>query len=891
MHDTNGSSSYSSLADLARGLAQRGTATALTVFRDDGAAHLSCAQLAEDIDRLAAGLIAQGLARGEAVLLCAPNSAAWVTAYFAVLCAGGLVVPLDDQSTAEDLSRVLADSGARRIFTSQAHAGELAATAAAKGPDVILLDDAPETPGTKTWRQLLAARQAAPPQIAPDDPACLLYTSGTTGTPKAVPLTHRNILSNVEALLAARLAGPRDRVLLPLPLHHAYPCTVGLLGSLASGATLVLPAGISGPQILAALQAARVTILIGVPRLYTALLAAIEAQVQKANPLARAAFRALLALSRALRPYLGVGLGRLLFAGLHRRLAPQLRLLGCGGAQLDAAAGEMLEALGWEVLTGYGLTETSPLLTFARPGRSRPATAGSLLPGVELRIVPQADRDAGEIQARGPSVFTGYRNNPEATRQAFTADGWFRSGDLGFLDGDGYLHIVGRAKEIIVLPDGKNVQPEDVEAAYAASPLIREAAVIEQEGVLVGLLVPDAEALRARGAASAANLLRGAIEEVSHRLPSHQRLAGYRLTQEKLPRTPLGKLRRHLLAPLYARAEGGPPREAAALSEADRALLAAEPAAQVWRWLGERFPDSPLSLDTSPQLDLRIDSLAWVELSLDLEDRFDITLAGEDIARIVTLRDFLQAVQEATGKPAEAAGRAVTASDAAADEARWLRPPGPLLALLGRLAYALNRLVIRAFFRLRVAGAEQLPPHGPYVVTPNHASYLDPLVIAAALPSALLREVHWAGWTGVMFAGPFSRLLSRIARVIPVDPDRAPARGLELGKAVLRRGGILVWFPEGGRSPDGRLAAFHPGIGRLLQESGAAAVPTLIRGSFEALPRGRRWPRRRAITVAFAAPARGAALEGRGQGAETAARITDGLRSSLTDLDAPTEAA
>lgn len=866
--------SDANLADLTEAFARRGSATALLVYREKAEERRSYAALADDIAQLAAGLIEKGLRQGEAVLLFAPNSAAWITAYFAILRAGGLVVPLDDLSSGEELARVLADCGARRIFTVQAHQTAIENLDTATELDTTLLDD---DSNPRSWRHLLTDSRPSLPNIDPDDVACLLYTSGTTGTPKSVPLSHRNILSNVTALVDARLAGPADRVLLPLPLHHAYPCTVGLLGTLACGGRLVLPAGISGPQIAAALKASGATILVGVPRLYTALLAAIESRIDKQGALARGLFRALLATSLFLRQRLGLRLGRFLFAPLHHAVAPGLRALGCGGAHLDPQIGWTLEALGWEVLTGYGLTETSPLLTFSPHGQARPDSAGRPLPGVELRIEPRPGQDFGEILARGPCVFAGYRNNPEATRQSFTSDGWFRSGDLGFLDRDGYLHIVGRTKEIIVLPGGKNVLPEDVEAVYADSPLIREAAVFEHDGTLTGLIVPDAEAIRARGAASAQALLRDAIEDQSLRLPPHQRLSGYRLTHETLPRTHLGKLRRHLLSDIYARAERGIAPAAPALSEEDRRLLDSQPAKELWAWLGTRFPGKTLTLDSSPQLDLQIDSLEWVTLSLEMEERFGIALTGDAIARIVTLRDLLQAVTTAiTAQPAVAPPRS--------DDTRWLAPLGAFQALLGDLVFALNRLALRSLFRLRIEGVENLPAEGPYVIAPNHASLLDPLVVAAALPPRLVRQVYWAGWTGMMFAGPASRFLSRIARVFPVDPDRAPAASLALGEAVLARGQILVWFPEGRRTRDGKLGAFLPGAGQLLEHSGARALPVHITGSFEALPIGRRLPRLRPLTIVFGTPRSVGALESQGQGADTPARIADGLRRAVAEL-------
>ena len=877
-------SDLTTLAGMADGLIGRGAAAAVTAFGDDGVESITYAELATTTGRLATGLLRAGLRRDEAVLLCAPNSPAWIIAYFAIVRAGGLAVPLDDLSTAQDLARVVADGDIRRIFTSRSHLAAIDPLREEAALDIVLLDGRGEEEGATAWRDLLAEEEDPLPKIDADAVASLLYTSGTTGTPKAVPLTHENFLANVRALLAEQLAGPRDRVLLPLPLHHSYPFTVGLLTTLACGATLVLPAGISGPQLAGALKSSGATIMIGVPRLYTGLLSAIEIKAGKLGLVGRSAFRLLLQSSIFLRRRLGLHLGRIAFRKLHRELGPDLGMLVSGGARLDPDVAWKLEGLGWEVLTGYGLTETAPILTFNSRGRTRIESAGCPLPGVELRIETEPGREAGEIVARGPNVFKGYRNNPEATKGAFTDDGWFRTGDMGFLDRGGFLHIVGRVKEVIVLPDGKNVIPEDVEDAYADSTLIREVAVMEQDGVLAALVVPDDEAIRAQGSAQAQILLRNEIEDISLRLPPYQRLVRFRVIREALPRTHLGKLRRHLLPEIYAGAELARSLPAAAtLSEADQRLLASERAAEVWAWLARRFPDHSLSLDTSPQLDLEIDSVEWMTLTLEIQDNFRVRLTGDAVARVVTLRDLLVEVMGAERD--EGAGPEPSDSFALPEQERdWLRPLQKIPFLFGMAILACNWLWMRCLFRLRVEGADRLPERGSYVITPNHLSLLDPLAVAAAIPFRQLRRTYWAGWTGKMFAGPASRLLSRVTRVFPVDPDRGPASGLLLGRTVLERGETLVWFPEGRRSPTGDIRRFLPGIGTLMQQTDTVAVPTLVRGTFEALPRGRRLPRLRPISICFGSPLGIEQLHAMGKGADEAERIADGLRRAVAAL-------
>ncbi|HEX5795883.1 MAG TPA: 1-acyl-sn-glycerol-3-phosphate acyltransferase, partial [Geminicoccaceae bacterium] len=399
---------------------------------------------------------------------------------------------------------------------------------------------------------------------------------------------------------------------------------------------------------------------------------------------------------------------------------------------------------------------------------------------------------------------------------------------------------------------------------------------------LVGLIVPEIDALRATGGEELRQRLRTEIGQRSGRLPSYQRLGDFAVTAEALPRTQIGKLRRHELDAIFERAKAGAAGATtrAELSARDQALLEQGQLAEVWRWLEERFAPRPLSLDSSPQLDLGLDSFDWMSLTMELGERFGVQLSEDAVGRVTTLRDLLVEVEQA-GR--DGAGATAEIGELSAEQERWLRPRSAPLRALAAVLFALNRALIYGLFRLRVEGREHLPAEGPYLLAPNHASYLDPFALGAALSWAQLRRLYWAGWTGLLFRGPLTRLFSRAAQVLPVDPERGLTSTLPLAVAALERGNALCWFPEGARSTDGRLHRFLPGAGLLIERTGVTAVPVYIGGSFEAWPPGRSLPRLRPLRVRFGRPI---ALEGEGSATagERHRQIADRLHDAVAAL-------
>ena len=482
------------LQQLRRELSANGENAAIIAFTGEAEEAWSFAKLGDVSTRLAAGLVRRGISRGDSVALIAPNSPQWIVAFWAIIGAGAVAVPLDAQSDDHDLKRMIEISACRLAFSTTADAKRLQVIAPSCG--TIILDRESDPATAESWRGLLGTTDTSLPTVTPTEPATIVFTSGTTGAPKAAPLSHANLLANVLALAALRIVGPGDRALLPLPLYHVYPLTIGMITPLAMGCGIVLPAGISGPEIVAASRRGRVTVLVGVPRLYTALLDNIRRGIVARPRLVAALIKMLLKFACWAQRHGTNWPGKILLTSVRQQFAPRLRLLVSGGAAVDVEVEETLDAMGWEMLTGYGLVETSSMLSFNPPGAALPGSAGRPVPGMQVRIAnPDAD-GVGEIEVRGPSLFAGYRNDPAKTKEAFTPDGWFRTGDLGSIDRLGYLHIAARKTETIVLADGKKLFPEEFEAVYGTAPLVREIALLGQNGALVALVVPDLAAAR-----------------------------------------------------------------------------------------------------------------------------------------------------------------------------------------------------------------------------------------------------------------------------------------------------------------------------------------------------------------------------------------------------------
>ncbi|WP_018231037.1 AMP-binding protein [Thioalkalivibrio thiocyanodenitrificans] len=816
-------------------------------------------ELLERAGRLGSGLATAGLKHGDRVVIMAPNSADWIVSALGVMDAGGVVVPLDVQMPSEDLAHALADCDPGFIFTTPALRERIEALDLDLQAQLRLFGD--DADDADAWSALLAP-EPSEPVAADEDLAAIFYTSGTTGPPKGVPLTHRNLSSNVEALCEQGLADHTDRILVPLPFHHVYPFTVGILIPLTLGAPIIIPFSLVGAQIVRALREGEATVMLGVPRLYEAVWSALEERIAGRGRLAAALFHGLLGVSMAARRRLGWRLGRRMFAGLHKRLAPDLRLVVSGGAALDPDLGRRLQGLGWEIATGYGLSETSPILTFNPPDRIRLESAGIALPGVELRI--DARDGPGEVLARGPNVFGGYWNLPEKTAEDLDEDGWFHTGDTGELDDDGYLYLRGRESAMIVLSGGENVDPERVEKALAAADDIREAGVLAHEDRLAAVVVPEPRVLRESSGEALRERVEKVVEEAARELPSHHRPGMVRIALDPLPRTRLGKLRRHKLEELFERlgesddaSEAAPePVSRESMSPEDQQLLSDPAAEGTWNYLAKRFHDLRLTPDSGLSRDLGIDSLGWVDLSLALREHAGIELDDSAIARVSTVRELLReaAGSAEAGEGSEDLAQALESPEELLEleHEQALAPPGPMRRMAGRMLLGLLWFATRLLLRVEIRG--RMPENGPYLIAPRHLSALDPLVLIRALSARQLESLYWAGWTGLMFSGRLTRWFSRTARILPIDPGAAPRSSLALAATALKRGHTLIWFPEGQRSPDGALQKFRPGIGVVLRAQPVPVIPVWIEGTREAMPPGRILPHPGRVRVIIGEP-------------------------------------
>jgi long-chain acyl-CoA synthetase len=501
-------------------------------------------------------------ARGSRLAIVADNHPCWVATYLGIIASGCTVVPLDTALHADQLAKLVQDSGSSVLFCDAKHAGIAREAVADLDVGLVLMDPA-RTANHSTEQRWLgnlpAIFEGGPGNFQPapsraEDIASLLYTSGTTADPKGVMLTHANLLGEVEAVFNWVEIGPSDALLGVLPMFHVLAQMANLLLPLVRGSRVVYLETLNTTELLRALRDRNITAFAVVPQFFYLIHQRIFEEIKKRGALTQRLFKTLVGLNRNLRRF-GFNAGPILFGKIHQTLGAQMRYLVTGGSRFDPAIARDFYDLGIDVLQAYGLTETTAAVFANSPGNNVIGSVGKAMKGVEAKIVDyRPDEDGGpatgEVVLRGSVVMKGYWNRPDATA-AVLRDGWFYTGDLGHFDVDRNLFLTGRKKEVIVLSNGKNIYPEEVEAHYLKSPYIKELAVIGIEGKpgeggdrLHAVIVPNFDVLRQKKIVNAKEVIRFDIESLSQQIASTKRIGSYEIWQEDLPRTTTRKIKR-----------------------------------------------------------------------------------------------------------------------------------------------------------------------------------------------------------------------------------------------------------------------------------------------------------------------------------------------------------
>ena len=790
------------------------------------------------------------------VLVACPPGPEFVVGELALMLSGRLPVLVDHLLPPDSLREVAELFEVRSVYASPE------TFAALSRPDLShILPALPETSDSEAGdRDPPSGGDPAPllDRALPEGEetvAHLLLTSGTTGRPKGVPLTHRNLLSNAEAILSRGVYADGDRVLCVLPLHHSYPYMVNLLLPLSVAGTAVFSPDLAPQTLREILAQDRISLFPAVPLLWEGFHRRIEEEIaRRPAPVVRLIREGLIPLSLSLRRRWGINAGRWLFPAVGRTFGPTMKALASGGAALRPEVARDFIAMGLVMLEGYGLTETSPVVSMTTPEDLAIGTVGPPLPGVEVRILPAEEgRPGGRVQVRGPSVAPCYWTGAGKTLALVDGEGWFDTGDLGRWE-EGRLRLVGREKEVLVLPNGKNIFAEPIESGLSRGAGVAEAAVLLEGKALVALIRPEGDPAPPPEALSAL------VEGINRHLPSHSRIAAYEVVSEPLPRTRLGKLRRFLLPEIYrtarhsrlsrGRAESSEPADSP-LFEKVRALLS--------RMAGE---DVPVVDEARLEADLGFDSLARIELLAEIEEILGREIPDDLLSEIATVGDLRAKLSSLAPEGPEGKGPAeeLLFRPLSPEEEGKIPPRGRSLRLLTfreRLLYRALRGAGRLFFRIRwprwrregeafrledpaLEGAEIRLPPGPFVIVANHASYLDGPLLALMLPPEILSRTLFWGFAPI-FDGPLSAF-KNLFGIVSIDPESALS-GLRIALHLLKSGRGLGVFPEGERSTDGQLGNFRPGVGTILARMKLPVLCVGISGAFEALPPHRLLPR------------------------------------------------
>ena len=793
-----------------------------------GERNVTFAQALQYIDMFAQRIPSSGDNR---IIVFSENSEGWIYAFFSIWQQGGVAVPVDASSTVSDFAYILRDCTPHGIWTSQHNVPVVEKALAETGlriPYYVIEermkcqpDSTRQLPERLPWAELdVPYNQKV---------ALIIYTSGTTGSPKGVMLSYQNLMANIKGVSQdVRIFTTRNRTMILLPLHHVLPLMGSVVAPFWTGGGVAICPSLTAPDLMDTLCRGKVAIVIGVPRLWQMLYGGIKKKID-ANAITAFLFR-MCAFFRSRT------LSRIIFSSIRRKMGGHIKYFVSGGAALSKEIGEGLKTLGLDVLEGYGMTETAPIICFTRPTDIRPGCVGLPLPGIECKLIN------GELCAKGPNVMLGYYNRPEETAAVIDSDGYLHTGDLATIGKRGHVTITGRTKEIIVLSNGKNIEPSEIECKLEQyDRYVKEVAVMQDGDLLRAIVVPQTPwASLLSDTQIEVALKREVIEPYNRSVANYKKVMALTVYKGELPRTKLDKLQRFKLQALLEACRTSQP----VYNEEP------EPDMEEYRIIKqfiEQEKKVPVKPSSHVETDLAMDSLDKVGLQGFIEHTFGMKLLVEDMSAFPDIKAMAEYV----------ASRKTKVEVEEVDWHSFLNETVPDLRIpQASCLFSFVNKCLKLFFRvynsLRIYGRIQIPERGPYILAPNHQSYVDAPVVLSGLTCRQIKTCYFFA-TEQHVRGKFRRALADKNNTIIMEQAHLKESIQKLAQ-VLKEGKNIVIFPEGSRTHDGELGDFKLSFAILSKELNIPIIPVCIRGAYDALPRHRKYLYPRHIEVHYLPP-------------------------------------
>lgn len=755
-----------------------------------------------------------GIEKGEKVVNFMENRPEFICSFFGIWNSKGVPINIDAGYTAEELEYILTDADPKVIMTSNKNlkVAEEAIKLSGKNIRIINCDEIKSPEDFEVDEYVIYSPE-------PEDIGVLLYTSGTTGKPKGVVLTFDNLMSNVDAIIEIKMATPKDRLLALLPYHHVLPLSINLLMAIHIGTLVVLIDELSASAILGALQKYKITIVVGVPRLWEMIHKGLMEKI-KSSKIANLLFE----LCKKVK---SVTLSKIVFKKVHQALGGNIRYLVSGGAKLDPNIMDDFKVLGIKVLEGYGLTETSPIIAFTRPDDVCIGTVGKTIPGVEVKIA-----DDGELLVKGRNVLKEYYNKPEATKEAKDENGWFHTGDLGKIE-NGYITIIGRKKEMIVLSNGKNINPIDIENEIAkGSDLIKEIAVMEHNNHLLALVYPDFKLIKERSITNITETLKwDIIDSYNINAPAYRKILEIKIVKDEFPKTKLGKLRRFMLKDILKNLEdGGENAHKERPEDPESKTREFQTLAQyIKEEKGENiYPDSHI------EIDLGLDSLDIIQLNSFIEKTFGFKIKEEETVDLKVIKDICEYIRK---NSKEYHLEKINWSEILKESIDYPLPSSNMIWLT-KIFFA---PILKFYLGLKIKGIEKLSKE-PRIIICNHESFIDAFAVQRLFKGDMLKNTYYFA-IKKHFDKVGLRFMANHGNIILMDINENLKESLQISAEVLKEGKNLVIFPEGARTRDGKLQDFKKFFGILSKELNIPVTVLGIDGAYKSMPFGSIFPR------------------------------------------------